>query len=74
MKRIIGMYGFNPMQLAVAIQGFNICSKSTGIKQAVEECWKAVIESEKPDYSDERLEFAAWALERAITLRGRVAR
>lgn len=67
--KIKGMYGFNPIQLDLMIQGFNICLKSRGIEQSVKECWETVIDREKSRHSDAHLEIAAWALERAVTLR-----
>jgi hypothetical protein len=70
MNRIIGMYGFGPIQLDLMIKGFNICLKSRGIELSVEECWLTVIEREESCLSDRQLEIAAWALERAITLKG----
>lgn len=71
MMKINGMYGFHKATLGFMIQGFNICLESTGIEQAVEECWATAEKSENPIHNARYAEIAAWALERAITLRDR---
>ena len=69
-KTINGMYGFSETVLDLMIQSFNTTLSESGIERLIEDGWKYVHESED-GWSQKRYEIAAWALERAITLRDR---
>lgn len=69
MMTVDGMYGFNNAVKGLMIDGFNLCVSVSGIDQMVMDCWNYALESEENGTDDRRLEVAAWALERAVTLK-----